>query len=409
MPELRVEALGAQGDGVAHRADGAPLYAAGAVPGDVLRLDDSGAVVGITPGPNRAEPPCPHFGSCGGCSLQHVAMPVYQEWLGSRIRMALLQHDLDCADIAAAHISPIQARRRAKLRAVKRGGTVEIGFNEERAHKLVNLSACTVMHPSLFAVLEPLRTFLKGQLKENRAAGVQLTLSDTGVDCVLSDVPPPLSMAAQQAFAAFAHAAGLARLSVEGPAGLEMLAEPRQPVMRIGGVPVQLPPGGFIQATSDGEAALQAAVLDAVGGAKKVVDLFCGLGTFALPLSDGRQLWAVDGARAPVLALDAASRTAMRRIKTDHRDLYRRPLMAAELKGWDAVVFDPPRAGAKEQCAQLAKSPVPKIVAVSCNPNTFARDARLLADGGYTLQRIWPVGQFLWSLHVELVALFVRG
>jgi 23S rRNA (uracil1939-C5)-methyltransferase len=257
------------------------------------------------------------------------------------------------------------------------------------------------------ALLGPLRVLLRARLRDGQGAGIALTLSDAGVDVLLANVSAE-GLAAIEALTNFADKHDLARLSVEGPGGIDTLVERRQPVLNMGGVAVPLPVAPFLQATREGEAALVAAVLESVGGAARVADLFCGLGTFALPLSQKAAVLAVDAAGPAVMALGATARSAGRRVEVQHRDLFRRPLVDKELAGLNAVVFDPPRAGAEAQAKALAASPVPVIVAVSCNPNSFGRDAKILVESGYRLTTLWPVAQFRWSSHVELVARFER-
>jgi 23S rRNA (uracil1939-C5)-methyltransferase len=265
-----------------------------------------------------------------------------------------------------------------------------------------------VLAPELMALLAPLRGLLKVRLKDGQGAGIALTLSDEGVDVLLANVSAD-GLAAIEALSDFAQGCDLARLSVEGPGGIDTLVERRQPTLTMGGVAVPLPVAPFLQATREGEAALVAAVCEAVGDAARVADLFCGLGTFAMPLSRQAQVLAVDAAGPPVMALGVAARRAGRKVEVQHRDLFRRPLVDKELAGLGAVVFDPPRAGAEAQAKALAASDVPVVVAVSCNPNTFGRDAKILLEGGYKLTTLWPVAQFRWSSYVELVARFERG
>lgn len=410
--QLTVTHLGAQGDGVAPNPGAPkPVYVPGGVPGDTAVVNEKGWVIELIPGPNRAAPACRHFGACGGCTLQHLAPELYQTWLTDRILMALAQHDIAVPPeaIAPPHVSPPNTRRRATFRAARKGKEVELGFNVERAHTLVDLAECHVLHPSLFRLLVPLRALLARELTDGHAASVAVTLTDTGVDMTLGGLKRK-GLQQDEAFTRFAEENDLARLSIDTGVGVDVIIERRAPLIRFGGVPVRLPVGAFLQATPDGEAALQAAVLSSVGPkAKTVADLFAGLGTFALPLSQTAKVLASDAGKVSLESLQRSANEAMRPVKIEHRDLFRRPFTALELKKFDAVVIDPPRAGASAQCAEIAKSAVPVVVAVSCNPNTFARDARLLLDGGYRLERLWPVGQFLWSAHVELVARFTRG
>jgi 23S rRNA (uracil1939-C5)-methyltransferase len=311
----------------------------------------------------------------------------------------------------AVALSPPRSRRRAALKALKRGRQLILGFHTEGTHKVVDIQQCEILDPAIFALLAPLRRLLLARLKDGQGAGIALTMSDAGIDLLLANVSAE-GLAAIEALSDFAAAHDLARLSVEGPGGIDVIVERRTPTLLMGGISVPLPVAPFLQATREGEAALVAAVLAAVGDAGKVADLFCGLGTFALPLSDpmsGRAaVLAADAAGPAVMALGVAARGAGRRVTVQHRDLFRRPIAAAELAGLDAVVFDPPRAGAEAQAKALVASAVPVVVAVSCNPNTFSRDAKILVEGGYRITDVWPVAQFRWSSHVELVARFER-
>lgn len=392
--------MAARGDGVT--ADG--RFVPATVPGDRVRFTDP---VEIAPGPDHATPPCRHFPECGGCQLQHVTDAAYERWVGARIVSALDAARVAVGVVEPVALSPPSSRRRASLRAVKRGGRLTLGFNADASHRIVDMHECHILTPGLFALVPPLRILLGAMLRDGQGAGISLTESDSGVDLLLANVPAR-SLADIERLTSFAAAHGLARLSVENEDGVETVVEARPPLLRFGGVSVILPPAPFLQATREGEAALQAAVGAAVGAARTVADLFCGLGTFALPLAARARVLAADGSKSATDALAVAVRTSGRPVLVEHRDLFRRPLTAPELDRFDAVVFDPPRAGAVEQVRALAASSVPVIAAVSCNPNTFARDAALLRAAGYRLDRLWPVGQFRWSTHVELVARFTR-
>jgi 23S rRNA (uracil1939-C5)-methyltransferase len=393
--------LAGRGDGVT--ADG--RFVIGAAVGDQVRFD--GDVPTIIPGPAHVVPPCRHFPDCGGCQLQHVTDADYCAFVTYRITRALDYAGVAIGDIAPVSLSPPKSRRRASLRAVRRSGKLSLGFNSEGSHQIVDLQQCEVLLPELFALVSPLRALLKVALGDGQGAGVTLTASDTGVDVLLANVAAE-RLDQIERLTEFAARHDLARLSVEGAHGVQTITEARVPVLAMGGVPVALPPAPFLQATREGEAALVAAVIAAVGDAAKVADLFCGLGTFALPLSARAKVLAADVAGPAVEMLASAARQYGRTLLTTHRDLFRRPLTAAELGVFDAVVFDPPRAGAQSQAAALAQSGVPVVVAVSCNPGSFARDAETLVKGGYRLERLWPVAQFRWSTHVELVAKFIR-
>lgn len=407
MTRLTVSYLAARGDGVALRDGGVPVFVPESAPGDTVLLNEAGRVAVIEPGPNRATPACPHFGACGGCTLQHIAEPLYRRWLSDRILTALEQHGVTVGHVEPTHLSPPGARRRASLRAVKKGGTVGIGFNAERSHTLVDIRACPVLHPRLYQVADAVRSFLPPRMRESQAVGVQMTQTDSGVDLLLTNLSAD-KLPEIEALTTFAEAQDLARLSIEGPLGVDIIAERRTPVLHFDGVPVWLPPASFTQATPDGEAALIAATILAAGPQGPIADLFAGLGTLSLPLSRSAPVEAIDAAKPALGALERAAREHGRPVSVTHRDLFRRPLQPSELKRYATAVVDPPRAGAEAQAAALAASTLARVAMVSCNPNSFARDARLLTDGGFRLERLWPVGQFLWSTHVELVAQFSR-
>ena len=390
--------LAARGDGVT--ADG--RFVAGAVPGDSVLADGT-----VMAGSGRALPPCQHFGDCGGCQLQHVAEPGLQQFARERILQPLQRVGIVPVEVLPVHLSPARARRRAALRATRTQGEVRLGFNARGEHRIVDLQQCPVLHPALERLLPPLRQFLGPSLREGSAIAVTLTLTDGGVDLLLGNLQAR-DLPRIDGLTEFAIGQGLARLSVQGADGIETLIQPGGAEMRMGDAMVTLPPGAFLQATADGEAALVAAVETVVRGGKRIADLFAGCGTFTFPLARHARVTAVEGAAAAVGALAKAAARARADVQSEHRDLFRKPLDMAELNRFDAIVIDPPRAGAQAQSAMLARSRVPVVAAVSCNPATFARDAALLAKGGYRLLRLWPVAQFRWSTHVELVAEFRR-
>jgi len=383
---------------IASRGDGVSAsgkHVAFAVPGDLLRDDGT-----IEPGPGHQVPPCRHFPQCGGCQLQHLTDAAYADYCVSRITGALAQHGLE-TEVRASYLSPSRTRRRASLRALKVGGGVQLGFNEAGTNRIVDMRECHVLDPRLFALVAPLRGLLSTILPAKRNGEVQLTLAEQGVDVGLKGVAVE-GYEAAEALNAFAEGQGLARLTIDEGFGPETRYEPQPVTVWLSGRPVALPAGAFLQATADGEAALVASVREAVGGASRIADLFAGLGTFALSVEG--KVTAVEAARDAVLALKSAAP----RIDVEHRDLYRRPLDRTELAAFDAVILDPPRAGAQDQIRAIAASPVPRIAYVSCNPATFARDAELLVGGGYKLEWVQPVGQFRWSTHVELGACLSR-
>jgi 23S rRNA (uracil1939-C5)-methyltransferase len=396
MTVERIVRLAARGDGVTDNGRFVPF----AAPGDLV--DDSGA---ITPGAHHTVPPCRHFPECGGCQLQHIDDAAFAAFMLDRIVGALAAQGIAAPDYLPAHVSPPNSRRRASLRAERRGETLLVGFNQENSHRIVDMRECHILRPELFALVAPLRGLLRKVLGPRASGGVRITRADQGVDLLLEKVRVE-GLEAAEAITRFASEHRLARLAVDDGYGPQNFWEPEPVTVTLGGTPVPLPHGAFLQATEEGERTLVDAVRSGVAGAATVADLFAGLGTFALALP-GR-VYAAEGARDAVLALKSAANRAQRTVFADHRDLFRRPLTAAELDRFDAVVLDPPRAGAKEQVQQLAGAAVPRLSYVSCNPSTFARDARTLIDGGYRLDWLKPVGQFRWSTHVELAAAFSR-
>jgi len=380
--------IAARGDGVTASGRHVPF----GVPGDAV-LDDGALAFG----PHHQEPPCRHFPDCGGCQLQHADDESYRGYLTSRVETALAQHELT-TEIRESHLSPPKSRRRATLRAVKAGQGVLVGFNAEKSHRIVDLRECHILRPELFALVEPIRKLLSTLLQPRRTAEIQLTLLDQGTDMLIKGVEVEGLQATEQ-LTSFAAGHRLARLSIDQGLGPETMYEPQPAAVTLSRVPVAFPVGSFLQATEDGEIALVEAVLSALDGAERAADLFAGLGTFALA---GKALYAAEASRDAAAALKQAAPN----MTVEHRDLYRRPLDRSELERFDAVILDPPRAGAAEQARELAHSGVRRIAYVSCNPATLARDAKILVDRGYTLDWVKPVGQFRWSTHVELAACF---
>jgi 23S rRNA (uracil1939-C5)-methyltransferase len=389
MNELIVR-IAARGDGVTSVGRHVPF----GVPGDAV-LDDGA----LAYGPHHQEPPCRHFPECGGCQLQHADDEVYREYLVSRVQTALAQHDLE-TEVRPANLSPPNSRRRATLKALKAGQGALIGFNQEQSHRVIDMRECHILRPELFALVDPLRRLLADMLQPKRIAEVQLTLIDGGPDVLLKGLDARRLDEIEQ-LTSFAMNHDLARLGIDRGLGPETLFEPQRATVTMSGVPVGFPPGSFLQATEEGEDALVSAVQEALAGARSIADLFAGLGTFALAT---RAAYAGEASRDSAAALKRAAPS----MAIEHRDLYRRPLDGGELKRFDGVILDPPRAGAEEQVSRLASSQVDRIAYVSCNPATFARDARTLVDGGYRLGWVEPVGQFRWSTHVELAACFSR-
>jgi len=389
--------IAAKGDGVT--ADN--RHVAGAAPGDIVRADGS-----LEHGPHHVDPACRHFARCGGCQLQHCDDESLTDFVTSRVVNAASGQDIAPERLVPAHLSPPFSRRRASLHAMRAGGKLVIGFREARSHKVVDLAQCPVLVPDLFACIAPLRKLLAHQ-KGKFAADIELVMTDQGVDLGLKGVAFE-GLEATEAVLEFARKNALARLVVDQGYGPEALWEPDPVTVSPGGVDIGYPTGVFLQATADGEAALIAAAREWLGEAGTVADLFSGLGTFAFALAGAHtKVLAAEAARDAHLACKAAAGRAQLPVHALHRDLFRNPLQADELNRFDAVLLDPPRAGAKEQVRNLAQSTVPRIAYISCNPSSWARDAKAMIDAGYRLAELRPVGQFRWSTHVELASLFV--
>lgn len=409
--------IAAKGDGVT--ASG--RFAWGAAPGDVLREDGS-----LEWGPHHVTPPCRHFGQCGGCQLQQLDEQTLADFVAARVSNASASQELGAEDLTPPHLSPPQSRRRASLKAVSSGGRVVLGYNEARSARVVELAECPVLRPELAALLGPLRKLLialgqgqaapkgRGKVKPGKhamprmAADVELTLTDQGVDLGIKGLSAE-GLALTEALLDFARQHALARITVDGGYGPDTVWEPEPVTVTLSGVAVPFPPGSFLQATQDGEDVLVGAAREWLDGAASVADLFAGLGTFAFALAGpGTKVLAVEAARDASAACAAAAGRSQKPVHALHRDLFRNPLLAEELNRFAAVVLDPPRAGAREQVERIAQSAVERVVYISCNPSSWARDAALLVEAGYRLKELRPVGQFRWSTHVELASLFVR-
>ena len=390
--------IAAKGDGVT--ASG--RFVSGVAPGDVVLADGT-----LQRGPHHAAPACRHFGICGGCQLQQLDEATLATFVAERVANAASGQGLEPALIAPPHLSPPHSRRRAAMRAESKGGRVEIGFREGRSHKIVDLAECPVLLPQLAALVAPIRKLLARQ-GGKIAADIELASVEQGVALAIKGLAVE-GLAATEAMLDFAREHGLARLTLDQGYGPEALWEPEPVTILLGGVSVAYPPGAFLQATEDGESALIAAAREWLEGVGTVADLFSGLGTFAFALAGpGCKVLAAEAARDAHLACKMAAGRAGLPIHALHRDLFRNPLDTAELDRFDAVLLDPPRAGAREQIVQLAQSKVGRVVYISCNPSSWARDAASLVAGGYRLQELRPVGQFRWSTHVELASVFVR-
>jgi len=407
VERLVIGRLGNRGDGMAEGPDGT-IYVPGTLPGETVEVEswpghpDRRQLLNVEkPSPQRIASICPHFGVCGGCALQHWEGAAYREWKRDLVVTALHQAGIEApvAELIDAHG---EGRRRAVFHA--RRGThdvLQVGFSAARAHHVVDIDRCPILANGLDGALKAAWAIAEALDPVDKPLDIQVTATDAGLDIDVRG-SGPLPPALMTALARVAARENLARLTRHG----ELIAQSRAASLRIGTATVLLPPAAFLQATGEGEAALSRLVLESCAGAKNVADLFAGIGPFALRLAAFAPVVAVDNDAAALAALKRAASTAkgLKPVTTERRDLFRNPLLPAELKNFEAVVFDPPRPGAQPQARALAASAVAIVVAVSCNPGTFARDVRLLIDGGYRPTSITPVDQFRYSPHVEIVA-----
>ena len=412
IERLVIDHIAHRGDGVADTPSG-PIFISYTLPGETVEVErdpghaDRRHLLRIdTPSPERIEPFCPHFGVCGGCAIQHWKEARYREWKRDLVVAALKQAGLDApvGELIDAHG---EGRRRATFHA--RRGTrdvIEVGFAAPRAHHIVAIDRCPVLTPSLDGAVAAAWAVSEVLKPERKPLDIQVTATEAGIDMDVRG-SGALNAARMTALAKLAEKHRLARLTRHG----ELIAQRAAPTVTMGRARVVLPPGAFLQATAAGETALAQLVDTHIGRAKAVADLFCGLGPFALRLAERVRVAAFDTDEAATAALKAAASntSGLKPVDAEARDLFRRPLVAQELKRFDAVVFDPPRQGAEAQAREIAKSTVRTVVAVSCNAATFARDVRILTGGGYRLGAVTPVDQFRHSAHVEIVALLQRA
>ena len=363
----------------------------------------------VRPSPDRVSPPCPHFGVCGGCALQHWSLDAYRQWQVDHARLTLARARIE-ARVALTFAAEPRSRRRLSLHARRSGRGAVLGFKERRSWALAAIDTCVIADRRIVSALPQLRELAAPFLEHPKSAPIlHVTLTDSGLDIDVTGVERKsggLSADARVRVGQIAAAADFARVTVAG----ETAYRSRAPLVRFGAATVELPPGGFLQAIAGAEQAMAAIVVGASAGAKRIADLYCGAGAFTFRLAAVAPVLAVDSSAAATRALIKATASApgLKSIQTETRDLDRRPMLAADLAKIDVAVFDPPRAGAEAQAIQLAASQVGRVVAVSCNPVTFVRDAAILIGGGYRLGRVDVVDQFLWSPHIELVAVFSR-
>jgi 23S rRNA (uracil1939-C5)-methyltransferase len=362
----------------------------------------------LAPSRHRETPPCTHFKVCGGCALQHWRRDAYTAWKVELIGHALAQRGVDAPRFEAPLVGAPGERRRADFVLRRQGRRVLAGFHERMSPRIVDVGVCVVVRPVLGALLEPLRVALASILPDAGAADAVVNETDSGLDVLLRPHKRlDLSLERRQALVALAERADLARLSWGDRASAEPVVVRRPPLLVFGEARIEPPPGAFLQATRRAEQAMRASVADWIGNAARLADLFAGVGALSLGRAGRVSLFEND--KAAVAAAEAAARRLGGKVAVERRDLFRNPLTAAELDRFDAVVLDPPRAGASAQSGELARGKASRVVYASCDPASFARDARILQDGGYRLEKLLPIDQFLWSAHVELIALFVRA
>lgn len=409
---LAISAMGARGDSTAEGADG-PIYAPFALRGEEVRArvagDRAEVIQVLKPSPERQAPVCRHFGRCGGCQLQHWQEAPYLDWKRDQVVQALAKRGMAGAIVEPTIAAWGEGRRRAAVHAARQNGQVRIGFIERGGARLSPIAECPVLVPALEAVVLKLGPLAELVLPQRGEITLQCLLTDSGVDVAIKGAGRAdlLQRAALENLSAAAESLNLARLSIDG----EPIVERAKPTLRMGRATVTPPPGAFLQPTVEGEEALARLTLDALKGAERVIDLFSGIGTFALRVAEQAEVLAAESDAEMLTALKKAADGAggaLKQVTTLRRDLLRTPLSSLEMKKFDGAVIDPPRSGARLQAEQIARAPVRKLAYVSCDPASFARDLKVLIEHGFTLTRITPVDQFRWSPHVELVGALER-
>ncbi|BCH18298.1 class I SAM-dependent RNA methyltransferase [Mesorhizobium sp. L-2-11] len=399
--------LGSQGDGVAETETG-ELFIPFTLPGETVtaaREKDRATLMSVLQAsPLRIDPACRHFTECGGCAIQHLEAEAYHRWKRDKVAHALNSKGITCDIDALVPCAP-QTRRRVVFTARRSEAGMLLGFVRALSSEVISIEECPISLPDIVAKLDRLTALAELVCATTKSFRMTVTATASGLDVAVHE-SGKLGENQRRVASNFVIAQGLARLSIDG----EIIIEPKKPVVMFGDIAVAVPPGAFLQATEAAEQAMADIVGRHLARAKKVADLFAGCGSFALRLAAKSEVHAVEGDAAALSALDRAFRFAsgLKRVTSERRDLFRRPLTFKELNAFDGIVFDPPRAGAEDQSKQIARSDVPLVAAVSCNPVTLARDLRILIDGGYALKSVTPIDQFLWSPHVETVALLEK-
>ena len=404
---FRIARLGAQGDGIAETEKG-PLYIPFTLPEERVLADPNGSRAELLeieePSVLRVPPPCRHFGECGGCAIQHMEGNAYREWKRNIVAEALKSRGIVASVGELVSCAP-SSRRRVVLSARRVEGGIVLGFVRALSHTIISIEECWIARPEIVAALPALRSLARVVANTDRTFRMIVTSTGPGLDIALEG-SGRLTEQMRKNASDFVLRAGFARLSVDG----EIIIEPKKPVAVFGGVAVSPPPGGFLQAVSEAEEVMASLVTAHLAKAKRIADLFAGSGAFALRLAGNSEVHAVEGDAASLATLDRGFRFAsgLKRVTTERRDLFVRPILAKDLSAYGGIVFDPPRAGAEAQSREIARSDVPLVAAVSCNPGTLARDLAILIGGGYAIRSVVPIDQFLWSAHVEAVALLEK-
>ncbi|TCD13444.1 class I SAM-dependent RNA methyltransferase [Oricola cellulosilytica] len=407
---LQIGHLGARGDGVSSLGD-APVFVPFTLPGEeatIVMDGRSASLLSISdPSADRVEPVCPHFGTCGGCALQHMALPAYRAWKASLFEKAFASRNLDTSAIKPAQFCEPHTRRRAVFSAIRTDAGVQLGFLQAGSNRVVDLRECHVISPAIDAGRPKLKALTAAFLPPAKTVHVTVNETVSGLDIAV-DGKFTLGEGAKRRAADALSATNFVRLTVNG----EIVLELKRPLVKFGDIAVSPPPGAFLQAVPAMEESMAALVCDHMAKSKRVADLYAGCGTFAVRIAKASTVHVVEADGAALRSLDRGVRDAggfgLRQVTTEKRDLARRPLTAQELKPFDGVVFDPPRAGAEAQTREIAASTVQRVAAVSCNPETLARDLRILVDAGFRLRSVTPIDQFIWTPHLEAVALLDR-
>ncbi len=415
--KLIIDELGGNGDGIVH-SDHGPIYVPFSVTGDVVEVTvtgNKGRLVAVEqPSPHRVIAQCAHFTKCGGCALQHVSEQYYKSWKSDLIKKALINHGLNDIEVAPLKMSPLHSRRRTSFQAIGRGnGKIVLGYAQKSSHNLVDVTMCPILETRIANFINPLRLFLSKLLKKQQKMIIQITNGKNGLD-VIFKAKGEISLDMRMDLASFAAENDLARISwfdtgLKKPY-YELLAELRKPYVFFQGKKAFFPEGAFLQATVEGQQTLTEVMLSALQGVDTVVDLFSGCGTFSIAAAKTANVHAVENNEDMLNALKNSAKlmTDIRKVTTELRDLFLRPLLPHELNEYDVAIIDPPRAGARNQMTEIMNSDLKKLIMISCNPVSFAREARNLVKAGFKMGTVIPVDQFLFTSHLEIICIFER-